>query len=47
MNKDTISLIEKAWEKRELLSGREVQDAIRDVIDRLDREFLSGSRTGR
>lgn len=40
MNNDKIGLIEKAWDNREMLTGKDVQDAIREVIDLLDRGLL-------
>lgn len=37
---DIKDIIEKAWEKRELLKERSTQEAIRDVIERLDKGIL-------
>ena len=40
MNKDSINIIEQAWEKRELLSFKETQETIRDIIEKLDKGVI-------
>ena len=40
MNKESINVIEQAWEKRELLSFKETQETIRDIIEKLDKGVI-------
>lgn len=46
MDRESIFLIEKAWDDRSMLNNQDVQKAIRDVIELLDRGELRVAQPG-